>query len=283
MMPSEREPPVAHSGSHTRVLCSLACLLAALVSAAPAQAQTFSLGHLVLAQPQLSAADVDARNTAMARALFDEGLRYVDTEQWQQAQDRFARVLTLRYSAVAAYNWGLAQARLGKGVVASTTLRRILSDNGLDATVRERATALLGDVESRFAWLNVRVLGDCNGCSVTLNEAEWPWAVVGVFVPVDAGHYALRLRVGNSIVSEERLEIAPTARLEATLAPTSEALTAARKSRSDALDTKQPSGPGEAAQQSASARGSILGSGWFWGAMGVLAAGAAAAIILETR
>lgn len=283
MMAFEREPSAAHGGSLVRVVCSLGLLLVALSFAAPASVRAFSLGHFVLAEPQLSAADVDARNTAMARALFDEGLRYVDTEQWQEAQDRFARVLTLRYSAVAAYNWGLAQARLGKGVVASTTLRRILSDNGLDPTVRERATALLADIESRLAWLNVRVVGDCDGCTVMLNEQEWPWAVIGVFVPVDAGHYALRLRVGNSIVSEQRLEIAPTARLEATLAPTPEALAAARESRADGAPSTGPTAPNAPGQSPNGERGSILASGWFWGAMGVLVAGAAAAIVLETR
>ena len=283
MMPLERPSLAARGSCSARLVCSLSWLLAVLVMAAQDSAQAFSLGHLVLAQPQLTSADLDARNTAMARALFDEGLRYVDTEQWQEAQDRFARVLTLRYSAVAAYNWGLAQARLGKGVVASTTLRRILNDNSLDPTVRARATALLSDVESRFAWLNVRVLGDCNGCSITMNDEEWPWAAVGVFVPIDAGHYALRLRVGNSIVSEERLEIAPTARLEATLAPTPEALAAARRSRAGSAETTGPGSPTESAQQSSSGRSSILGSGWFWGAMGVLAVGAGAAIILETR
>jgi len=283
MMPLERESHAAGSGARTR-LCAfgwLLGLLGALLLAPAASAQGLLSPRLVL-QTQLSAADVEARNIAMARALFDEGLRFVDTEQWQEAQDRFGRVLTLRYSPVAAYNWGLAQARLGKGVVASTTLRRILSDNGLDATVRERATHLLADVESRFAWLNVRVQGECTGCSVWLNEDEWPWAVVGAFAPLDAGRYALRLRIGNSTVAEERLEIAPTARLAVTLAPTPEALAAARSSRSGAAGSVEP-GSTDPAQTTPAARGSILGSGWFWGAMGVLAVGAATAIILETR
>ena len=278
MMPPDRDSLAAHGGA--RLLRWLLAVLALLACHAPVAAQGLLPGRLTL---QLSAADLEARNTAMARALFDEGLRFVDTEQWQEAQDRFGRVLSLRYSAVAAYNWSLSQARLGKGVIASSTLRRILADAGLDTTVRDRATALLGDVEARFAWLNVRVLGECSGCSVYLNEEEWPWAVVGAFVPVDAGHYDLRLRVGNSIVSEERLEIAATARLTATLAPTPDALAAARRSHAGVGEGSRPRAPGEPGQAPAPARGSLLASGWFWGAMGMLAVGAAGAIILETR
>jgi hypothetical protein len=237
---------------------------------------------LVLAQPQLSAADGEARNTTMARALFDEGLRFVDMENWRDAEDRFARVLTLRYSAVAAYNLGLAQARLGRGVVASAALRRLLTDPNLDLKVRDRASELLNDVESRFAWLNVRVLGECRGCSVSLNDEEWPWAVVGVYVPVDAGKYTLRLRSSGHVLSEERLEIAQTARIEASLFATRAALEAAQRGTNATVANDNPEQPVPAPGPNAQ-RSSIVASGWFWGAMGMLVVGATAAILLETQ
>lgn len=249
---------------------SVLCLIAAL-----------GLCPRVLAQAHPAhdpAAEVEARNTIMARALFDEGLKFVDSEQWEQAQDRFSRVLTLRYSAVAAYNYGLAMARLGRGVVAASTLRRLLTDVNLDPHVHEHASKLLREVEARFAWLNVRVQGECKGCEVFLNEQQWPWAAIGVFVPVDAGDYALRLRLGASILAEQRLSIAEAERLEATLS----------SGHPDVSAAARP-GPGHLAlapapQPSASAsQGSLLRSGWFWGAMGVLAIGAAGTVVLASQ
>lgn len=259
------------SALRSRLLSAL-CVWAAL-GAGSAHAQH----RFVLAQLQLSVADIEARNTTMARALFDEGLRFVDAENWFDAQDRFARVLTLRYSAVAAYNLGLAQARLGRGVIAAAALRRLLTDQSLDPKVRERTTALVDDVESHFAWLNVHVLGDCKGCSVSANDDDWPWAVVGVSVPVDAGKYTLRLRAGERILSEQRLEIVPGAHVDATLL--------------EPREPRVPSAAQEAARAEAARRErartqaspSILESGWFWGAMGTLVIGAATAVILETR
>lgn len=263
------------------ISCTRACWLFAWVClqlpAAGARAQMFQLTQPLLAQADTPAADLEARNTTMARALFDEGLRYVDAEQWAAAQDRFARVLTLRYSAVAAYNLGLAQARLGHGVVAAAALRRLLSDTNLDPKVRERANALLADVEAHFAWLTLRVVGECTGCTVYVNQDEWPWAAVGVSVPIDAGHYALRLRSGERVLAEERVDLAPAAHVEASLLATPSAPQPG--SAAVAVTAQdQPAEPPRAAGDF-----NLLTSGWFWGAMGVVAAGTATAIILATR
>lgn len=256
----------AGSCRRARLACCLFAGLCLQLSAAGARAQA-----------EGSSADLEARNTTMARALFDEGLRYVDAEQWAAAQDRFARVLALRYSAVAAYNLGLAQARLGRGVVAAAALRRLLSDNGLDPKVRDRASTLLSDVEARFAWLTVHVVGECKGCMVYVNQDEWPWAAVGVSVPIDAGHYALRLRIDERVLAEERLELAPAARVAASL------IASSADSQPATAPATSEQRPDPQAAQSQSGRFNPLTSGWFWGAMGVLAAGAAAAIILEQR
>jgi hypothetical protein len=249
------------------------CLLGALSAALPVYAQEAPS----VSQP----VDIEARNTTIARALFDEGLHYVDAEQWENAQDRFGRVLALRYSAVAAYNWGLALARLGRGVVAASALRRLLTDVNLDPKVHEHASALLVDVESRFAWLNVRVLGDCQGCEVLLEDQPWPAPALGVYVPVDAGKYALRLRLGNSILSEQRLTIAEKERLEATLA--------AGDAASLVVGGQGPVSPGEPlpmpgpAPAPTPARASLLRNAWFWGAVGVLALGAAGIVVIGTH
>jgi hypothetical protein len=262
-----------------RVSCAVLCLWAVVFASGPAQAQ----GRLLLAQTQLTAADLEARNTTMARALFDEGLRFVDMEQWREAEDRFSRVLTLRYSAVAAYNLGLAQARLGRSVVAAASLRRMLNDSTLDTKVRDRTTGLLTDVESQFAWLNVRVAGECPGCSVYLNEQEWPWAVVGVSVPVDAGQYALRLRISDRVLAEQRLELAPASRAEATLTASPQTLDDARHGRPGGRWGSAPDAATAGTGASRTRSRSILKSGFFWSAVGVLAVGAITALVLESQ
>lgn len=243
------------------------CLIASTVCCRPVLAE----------DAPAQAPEVDARNTTMARALFEEGLKFVDAEQWEQAQDRFARVLSLRYSAVAQYNYGLALARLGRNVVAASALRRLLSDVNLDPHVHEHATTLLRDVESRFAWLNVRVQGECEGCEVSLNEQLWPWAAIGVFVPIDAGSYALRLRLGTSVVAEQRLSIAPAERLEATLASGHPAAVAAGSTPGTPAYVGAQPQPGEPQKPS------LLRSGWFWGAVGVIAIGAAGMVVLTSH
>jgi hypothetical protein len=157
----------------------------------------------------------------------------------------------------------------------------LLTDVNLDAKVHEHATVLLSDVESRFAWLNVRVLGPCLGCEVYLDDQIWPTAALGVFVPVDAGKYALRLRLGNSVFSEQRLTIAEKERVEATLA-VGDASGSGYGGHGPASTLPQgpPPNPAANAQQT---RPSLLRSAWFWGAVGVLALGGAGMVVVATQ
>lgn len=255
-------------------LCGLLCLIICTLLCQPVLAQAD-------AQAATQNPDVEARNTTMARALFDEGLKYVDAEQWEQAQDRFARVLSLRYSAVAQYNYGLASARLGRSVVAASALRRLLTDVNLDPHVHEHAASLLRDVEARFAWLNVRVQGECKGCEVVLNEQLWPWAAIGAFVPVDAGSYALRLRLGTNVLAEQRLSIAASERLEATLSSGHPGSVAA--SHAPGSHAGDPAFVGAPMQPAEPHKTNLLRSGWFWGAIGVIAVGAAGMVMLASH
>jgi hypothetical protein len=268
---------------HLAAVSGWLCAVCMQLSAASAHAQHFHLGlwQLSLAQAETSNSDADARHTTIARALFDEGLRFVDAEHWADARDRFARVLTLRYSAVAAYNLALAEARLGRGVVAAATLRKLLSDSTLDPKVHDRATALLTEVEARFGWLTLRVVGDCKGCTIYLDREEWPWAAVGVSVPIDPGSYALRLRIDDKVVDEQRLDVAPAAKVETSLmAPGAAKL--AVGGAPDGMAGDPTSGPVQSSTDQG-AHFNPLTSGWFWGAMGVIVAGAAAGIILATH
>jgi len=212
---------------------------------------------------------------AIARGLFEEGLRHVDAERWSQAADCFTRLLELRYSAVAAYNLALARARLGENVRALTSLRELLALPGIEITVREAALALQLEAEGNVGWLTVRVRGTCAGCLVQLDGQPWPAATPGVPVPVDPGDHALALRRGDELVASADLNVAPGARFEAALQAAAEHESAPQLVPPMAAATAPgAAAPSAALNEPAPAQSSsLLKSPWFWGGVGVLAAG----------
>src|SRR5262245_53262583 len=137
---------------------------------------------------------------AAARALFDEGLRRVDAEQWALAADCFSRLLELRYSAVAAYNLSLAHVRLGQTVRGLASLRELLAQPVLEPTVRDAAQALAREAERTVGELKVRVHGECTGCSVEVHGEPWPGGD-GLPAEVDPGHHSLALLRGTQVVA----------------------------------------------------------------------------------
>lgn len=219
----------------------------------------------------------DTQRIAIARALFQEGLQFVDDERWAEAADRFSRVLEIRYSAVAAYNLGLARAHLGKLVSASETLRKLLTDEALDPKVRESVSALLTDVEAKQAHLSIALQGDCIGCSVWVDDQSWPSAAIGIAAPIDPGEHVVELRNADKVLQSQRLAPREGQREEVTLgsepvAPTPAAVAASTQpTTAVALTDAEP-------EQRAHGS-SILSSPWFWIGVGVVAAGATAIAI----
>jgi hypothetical protein len=214
--------------------------------------------------------------------MFEQGLRHVDAEEWSLAADRFSRVLELRYSAVAAYNLALARARLGEGVRALEGLRELLAHPGLDASVRDAALALQREEEATVGWLTVRVRGDCAGCRVLLDSTPVPTASLSAPLPVNPGQHAVALVRGSQQLDTSNLTIARGARLEASLdanqlqAGVAGASVATKGERMTQSSATAP--PGALARTDedpkAPRSGSLLASPWFWGGVGVLAAGA---------
>jgi hypothetical protein len=278
--PSRHSAPAAFSGKLTS---ACAVFVAGLFIAAPCVRAQLAAAPPATADRPIVRDDSEARRTTMARALFEEGLHFVDAGRWADAQDRFGRVLELRYSAVAAYNLGLAQVRLGHGVVAAATLRKLLADPTLETKVREPATQQLSEVEANFAWLTLHVPGDCEGCQVRVDREDWPPAVWGVAAPIDAGSHALELRWNSSVLARAQIDLKPAGRLETTLTPQAGALENARGVRA-AGEGQQPKDASVSTQNGApSSSVPLLKSPWFWGAMGVLVVGAVTVIIVQTR
>jgi hypothetical protein len=223
----------------------------------------------------------EAQRTAIARALFEEGLKFVDLEKWADAADRFARVLEIRYSPVAAYNYGLAQARLGKLVIAAETLRKLLSDAALDPKVRDPAAALQHEVDAKLGWLTLQVNGDGTGCTLRVDDKDWPAAAWGVAVPVDPGKHTVVLVQGTDTLHRDSVDVAPGARIlhevdaRAAAAPTPEQVAA-----NAALTQPEPSTSEPISEEPARANDNLFAKPWFWVAVGVVAAGAITAVAI---
>jgi hypothetical protein len=274
-------PQAGSSGAQLRAfgigtIC--AALLMAAASVAVAQSAQADAGTSRDVAPTRAAAD--PQQVAMARALFEDGLRHVDKEEWALAADRFGRVLALRYSAVAAYNLALARARLGSSVLALEGLRELLVQPVLDPSVRDAALALQKEQNAYVGWLTVRVRGECATCGVQLDGKRLPDAALGVAVPVDPGHHALALVRGDEELARSSLSVARGARVEGNLqAPVASAAPTADLSPAEVRDTAAPSvepaapAGALAAAPEKQSKSSLLASPWFWGGVGVLAAG----------
>lgn len=237
------------------------------------------------------AAQSDAQRVAIARALFDEGLRYVDDESWSLAADRFARVLALRYSAVAAHNLALSRARLGRSVQACEDLRELLKQPALEPTVRDAAATLLHEQEASVAWLTVRLTGSCGGCTVQLDQRPWPSVALGVPAPVDPGRHVLSLVQEGRTTASTQLEVARGQRLEIALEPEAEGRavgpiapqpSAVASPPAPAEARSRPAPAASLAQSPGSATNdwrrdegsSLFANPWFWGASGAVVVGA---------
>lgn len=132
-------------------------------------------------------------STAAARALFEEGLQFVEAQQWAEAVDRFGRVLAIRASAIVSYNYASALVKLERLVEASRALRGVIADPSASSEVVEAARALLEGVEPRIGQLTVRLRGDAARVVVTLDDDPLPEGSIGIAVPVDPGERVVRV------------------------------------------------------------------------------------------
>lgn len=279
---------MAALGVRALACCTLVFAVATVRVRAQPRAEPNSVAPAVPA-PAPVATDDEAQRTAIARAMFDEGLRFVDAAQWEQAADRFARVLEIRYSAVAAYNYGLAQARLGKLVLAAETLRKLTSDTSLDAKVRDPALALAAEVDAKVGWLTLKVTGRVQGCALRVDDQPWPEAAWGVAVPIDPGSHKVVLLRGYHALRTEQVEVAAGARVEQVLdtAPkpvVARVPTPAQVAASAPGSTAAQSEPSAAtdSEPQVAGGGGLLGSPWFWVAVGVVVAGAVTTAVVAT-
>lgn len=239
---------------------------------------------LALASPvtaQVAPEEPTTEATAMARALFEEGLQLVDQKRWEEAADRFARVLDIRWSPVAAYNLATSLIELGALVEASEALRAVIRDASSSESMRESARRQLTAVERRIGKLRLDVSGDGVDVVITLDDAELPPAAWNVAVPVDPGTHRVAAYRGDRMVFQtdalvqegsQREVVVPVRLSAAAPTPVATASTVAVDVAPLPPATEQPPERSDAASKG--------GMWWLWIGAGVLAAGALATVAI---
>ncbi len=166
------------------------------------------LAWLVLSAPVPVQAQAE-RDSATARALFEQGVEAAEQADWTAAADRFARSNELRRSPVVAYNLASAWVELGKLVEASELLRQIEKDPGAKPKLKKDSRALLERLEPRIGTLVVTMESGQKSDEVRLNDRTLPPAALGVPTPVDPGSVEISVIGGGELLWTKRVEVLP--------------------------------------------------------------------------
>ncbi len=193
-----------------------------------------------------------------ARALFAEGVQATQDERWDDAADRFRRVMRVRATGQVKYNLALALSHTGEIAEAAALLREVVDDRELDRRTRRDARTLLAGIEPRLGHLTVRLEGDEAGVAITLDGEPLGLDRVGTPFEVDPGEHRLALRRGDREVGARTVTVGAGESAEASLVETS-----VRESdqADDLLADTQPVAP---------AGRSVIEEWWFWTIVGAI-------------
>lgn len=161
------------------------------------------------------ASETAGDSVEQARQLFNEGLRFVENEDWSQAEDRFRRVLALRSSHVASYNLASALVHLGRLVESSELLRVVLRDPAVDSNTRDAAQQLLTEIEPRIGSLTIRITGDASNASLSVDDKPLELAAAMQAVSVDPGTHHVVLSRDGTVVAQRDVAVGGEAPLQA--------------------------------------------------------------------
>jgi hypothetical protein len=230
-------------------------------------------------------AQSDQERTALARSLFEEGVRLGEQGRWQEAADRYRRVLVIRATVQVKYNLALALSNTGAVVEPVELSRQVLRDANAPAAAQNDARALLERLEPRVARLTIRLDGDSRGAEITLDDEPVDAVGIGVAMPVDPGAHEVQARRGAEVVASERVEVAEGARAEVTLdvpAPAEPVAPSPAETASASVSAAAGTVPMRGPDQDRVDDGG--GAWWPWALLGVvLVAGAVVGVVLLTR
>jgi hypothetical protein len=186
------------------------------------------LTALLTQLPTAAFAQTDA-DKATARELAKEGSDALEKKNFEVAADRFARADALFHAPTLVLGLARAQVGLGKLVAAQENyyaiLREPLPPNAPEPFVQavNDAKKELQALTPQVPWVIVSVAGvsDVKEAKVTLDDAPFPTAAIGVKRAVDPGEHTLRATAKGFKPAERRFTIAAAATetLELSLEP----------------------------------------------------------------
>lgn len=195
----------------TLLLCAL--LFAAAEGEARAQDATDeanvedTVDAIFAPDAELPPADPAAERSAMARALFADGLTAARESRFVEAANFFERAQALRPAPGIAYNLASALAQVGRLVSASELLQWVIRHPETTGEMRLAAEATIGQITPRLATVHVVVSGPTEGVVLLLDGAPLQYAAVGVDVPLDPGPHRLEAMRDDAPIAERDVEL----------------------------------------------------------------------------
>lgn len=156
--------------------------------------------------------DPAAARSAMARALFDEGLAFVSAGRFAEAADRFSRAHALRPAPGIAYNLASALARIGRLVEASELLQWVVRHPDTTDGMRAAAQITIERLAVRLARVQLDVRGPREGVVLLLDGSPLAYAAVDVEVPLDPGTHRFEAVRGDALLVAREVSLAEGAR-----------------------------------------------------------------------
>jgi hypothetical protein len=177
--------------------------------------------------PEAPGAPAEAAPSAevleVARSLFREGVEAAQAGRWEEARQRFARVLSLRAAPLVRFNLAVASRNVGRFVEAIDQYRQFVRDipAGSDPARERAARDEVTQLEARRAFVRVQVSGDA-AARFVLDGRTLPASLLGEEIPVDPGPHTVDVegRAGDRQRREGTLYEAEHVTVDVALNPT---------------------------------------------------------------
>jgi hypothetical protein len=212
-----------------------------------------------------------------ARAMFEQGLEFVEMEDWANAEDRFRRVLQTRSSHVVSYNLASALVHLDRFTEAAELLRAIVRDPSVPPQIHASAQQLLRETEPRIGSITIRLSGDLSDCEVVLDDKPLPGGHAIHAVSVDPGEHAVRIRRAGAIVIGRAVTVGGSEPLRVEVALDIPPRRGLRPARADAAGAITPPFAGA---HTVPAEDTGVAPWWVWAGVGVAVVGGVIAIAI---
>lgn len=142
------------------------------------------------------------QQSALARALFDEGVRRGDAGDWVGAADHFGRAYALRPTSNVAYNWASALIEVGQFLQAQELLASVQRDEAASPELRRACDDQLARLSPRIPHVRFEV-DATREQELDVDGRSWPRPAWNVSSPLDPGDHVVRLRDGESELAQQ--------------------------------------------------------------------------------